>query len=69
MKQKEITLFSQEVYYTGIETEYSEYHGNLVKFIQAFPDPLLGHSTHSVAIREKDIDKVIEFLQSLKANG
>lgn len=65
-KNKSLVLFSEGLHYTGMETLTNEHHGNMIKFIQAFPHPLLGHTTESVAIREQDIDKVIEFLQSLK---
>jgi len=66
MEEKELVLFSKGLYYTGLNVVNDPHHGMLINFVQAFPSPLLGHETQSVAIKEQDIDKVIEFLQSVK---
>lgn len=64
---RELVLWNEKLYYTGIELISDEEHpfNGGVEFIQSFPHAYLGHATEKVIIRKEDISKVIEFLQSL----
>ena len=64
---KELDLCSEGLHYTGVSVITDENHPFVggVEFIQSYPHAFLGHTTEKVIVRKEDIQKVIEFLQSL----
>lgn len=62
-----LVLVNEGLHYTGVELindEENPFNGG-VEFIQAFPHPLLGHTSEKVIIKKEDIFKVIDFLNSI----
>lgn len=65
---KTLELCNEGLHYTGAEIINDENHplNGGIEFVQSFPHPMLCHTTEKVVVRKEDIDKLIDWLNSIR---